>query len=83
MRSNKYILDRFDDGYGVFILDGFEDSQCLIPLDQIPSFVQEGDVVRIEETKEGYSFYGLVEETVSKKERAVDLINKLKNKSRK
>lgn len=83
MSSSKYILDRFDDGYGVFLLDGFEDTQCLIPLAKIPSSIQEGDVVNIEETEEGYSFYGLAEETGSKRERAEALINKLKNKAQK
>lgn len=80
MSSSKYILDRFDDGYGVFLLDGFEDTQCLIALDQIPTSIQEGDVVNIEETKDGYSFHRLVEETQSKKNRTEALINKLKNK---
>ncbi|RJF32054.1 DUF3006 domain-containing protein [Pseudoalteromonas gelatinilytica] len=80
MSSSKYILDRFDDGYGVFLLDGFEDTQCLIPLDQIPSSIQEGDVVNIEEKEDGYSFHRLMEETANKKDRAEALIEKLKNK---
>lgn len=81
MSSSKYILDRFDDGYGVFLLDGFEDTQCLIPLEQIPSSIEEGDVVNIEETEDGYSFHRLVEETQSKKDRTEALIEKLKNKN--
>lgn len=81
MSSSKYILDRFDDGYGVFLLDGFEDTQCLIPLDQIPSSIQEGDVVTIEEKEDGYSFHRLIEDTQSKKNRAEALIEKLKNKN--
>lgn len=80
MSSSKYILDRFDDGYGVFLLEGFEDTQCLIPLDQIPTSIQEGDMVSIEETESGYSFRRLIEETQSKKNRAEAMIEKLKNK---
>lgn len=81
MSSSKYILDRFDDGYGVFLLDGFEDTQCLISLEQIPTFIQEGDVVNIEETKNGYLFHRLVEETLNKEERIKALIENLKNKN--
>lgn len=68
MSSSKYILERFDDGYGVFLLDGFEDTQCLIPIKQIPLSVQEGDVVLIKENGSGYSFAHLFAETEKNKQ---------------
>lgn len=80
MSSNKYVLDRFDDGFGVFLLDGLEDTQLLIQTEKIPTSIKEGDIVMIEENENGYKFSVLHTETINRHDRAKDLIEKLRNK---
>ena len=82
MNSNKYILDRYDDGFGVFLEYQNEESQLLIKQEEISSSVKEGDIVEIHFLEDnGYRFQVLETETTAKKQTVNELIEKLKNKT--
>ena len=82
MNSNKYTIDRIDEGIVVLLKKSLEEEQLLIPLEQINSVVKEGDIVLvINRTDElGYDITVLDEETSLIKDQVENLINKLRNK---
>ena len=82
MNSNKYILDRYDDGFGVFLEYQNEENQLLIKQEEISPSVNEGDIVEIHSLEDnGNRFQVLETETSTKKKTVNDLIEKLKNKT--
>lgn len=78
--TNKYTLDRIDDGYYVFLKRNDESHQLIIPLEEVDVKVNEGDIVEIETNYTGYQFNVLKEETSDMKEKVSNLLEKLKNK---
>jgi len=82
VNSNKYTVDRFDEGFAVLLLKTNENIQLKIPQEQLSSNVNEGDILEIELDEMGriINFKVLEEETKDMKDKVEELINKLKNK---
>ncbi|MFS0688978.1 DUF3006 domain-containing protein [Sporosarcina sp. 179-K 8C2 HS] len=78
--TNKYTLDRIDDGFYVFLKRDDESEQLIIPLEEVKVNLNEGDIVEIETNETGYRFEVLKEETSDMKEKVSNLLEKLKNK---
>jgi len=82
VNSNKYTLDRYDDGFGVFLAYQSEQNQLLIRQDKITITINEGDIVEIHYSEEsGYCFRFLEKETSDRKQTVSELIEKLKSKN--
>ncbi|AYC28740.1 DUF3006 domain-containing protein [Paenisporosarcina cavernae] len=81
MNSNKYTLDRFEDGKAVFLSKEDESKQVLLD-DKIVSDLSEGDIVKLHVDPEGKWAVQckLEDETAERKKEVNDLIEKLKNK---
>ena len=82
MNSNKYTLDRIEEGFAVLLQHLDENNQLLIPITSIDVQVKEGDLVLVDarENDEGYDVTVLKEETKVVKDSVNKLIEKLKNK---
>ena len=82
MKSNKYTLDRIEEGFAVLLQHLDENNQLLIPITSIDVQVKEGDLVLVDarENDEGYDVTVLKEETKVVKDSVNKLIEKLKNK---
>ncbi|MCG7346095.1 DUF3006 domain-containing protein [Sporosarcina sp. ACRSL] len=78
--TNKFTLDRIDDGFYVFLKRDDESEQLLIPLEEVEGNLNEGDIVEIETNETGYQFNVLIEETSDMKVKVSNLLEKLKNK---
>lgn len=78
--TNKYTLERIDDGFYVFLKRDDESEQLIIPLEEVEVKLNEGDIVEIETNESGYQFNILIEETADMKEKVSSLLQKLKNK---
>lgn len=76
----RYTLDRLDDGFYVFLEKGNEEQQLLIPKEKVSIALTAGDIVDIQQHKDGYQISVLKEETADRKQQVMDLIEKLKNK---
>lgn len=76
----RYTLDRLDDGFYVFLEKGNEEQQLLIPKEEVSTALTAGDIVDIQQHKDGYQISILKEETANRKQQVLDLIEKLKNK---
>lgn len=78
--TNKYTLDRIDDGFYVFLKRDDESEQLIIPLEEVEINLSEGDIVEIEMNESGYQFNVLIEETEITRDKVSSLLDKLKNK---
>lgn len=76
----KYTLDRIEDGQHVFLEYNNEENQLLIPTNEVPAEITEGDIVLISKVDSVYEFEVLIEETQDMKEKVSSLLEKLKNK---
>ncbi len=80
MDKKVYILDRYDDFFGVFLLRTDESQQILIPKKIINVSIQEGDFVEVLKTNEDYEITLLRSETEDAKDKVNSLLDKLRNK---
>ena len=80
IENNKYILDRIDNFFSVFLQREDESKQLLIPKSMIKVLLEEGDIVEIEKNELGYEISVLKEETVDMRDKVSSLLEKLKNK---
>ena len=79
--SNKYTLDRIEDGYAVFLKFPAEEEQLIISQSAMNKPVQVGDRVQIEEKDGIYHIEILKEETQQKRADLQSLMNRLRNKN--
>lgn len=79
MTSRKFTLDRIEKGLYVFLLKEDESKQLDIPIEQVSTYLKEGDIVAIDED-------GIIEVLNEESKVTIDkvqsLIEKLKNKKR-
>ncbi|WP_431027909.1 DUF3006 domain-containing protein [Lysinibacillus sp. LZ02] len=80
MSSNKYTLDRFEGDYAIFLKRPDEVEQLLIHRFDMDVELEQGDIVEITHTGEGYRFYVLHEEKQQAENRIKALMEKLKKK---
>ncbi|WP_453992083.1 DUF3006 domain-containing protein [Bacillus nitroreducens] len=79
---NKYTVDRFEGNLAVLLLRQNEEVQIEIAKKNLPSELQEGDIINLELNDDGSVAFVeiLQEETIRLRRTAEDLLNKLKNK---
>lgn len=82
MNSNKYTLDRYEDGFAVLLLKEDESVEKLVPEESLNATVKEGDVLELsfDENDTLNHFTILEQETKEIRESVSSLIEKLKNK---
>jgi hypothetical protein len=82
VKSNKYTIDRFEGHLAVLLLREDETIEKVIPKEQLGSSSREGDILEISFDESGgvKQVDYLREETVIAREKARDLLNKLKDK---
>lgn len=82
MNSNKYTLDRFDEGFAVLLLKENEAVEKLVPEESLNETANEGDVIEVVFNEDGTinNFTILESETKEMKESVSSLIEKLRNK---
>ncbi|MGY4797369.1 DUF3006 domain-containing protein [Lysinibacillus fusiformis] len=80
MSSNKYTLDRIEDGYAVFLKFPEEEEQLIISQSAMNKPVRVGDRVLIEEKDGIYYIEILQDETQQKRADIQSLMNRLRNK---
>ncbi|WP_453993252.1 DUF3006 domain-containing protein [Bacillus nitroreducens] len=80
--QNKYTVDRFEGHLAVLLLRDNERIQININRDELPSDLQEGDIIHLDLNEDGSIKYVeiLHEETAQARKTAEDLLEKLKNK---
>jgi len=78
--SNKYTLDRIEDGYAVFLKFPEEEEQLIISQSSMNKPVRVGDRVLIEEKDGIYYIEILQDETQQKRADIQSLMNRLRNK---
>lgn len=78
--SNKYTLDRIEDGYAVFLKFPEEEEQLIISQSAMNKPVRVGDRVQIEEKDGIYYIEILQDETQQKRADIQSLMNRLRNK---
>lgn len=81
----KYTVDRFEGEFAVLLLSSDESVQKDVPKEQVPDNVQEGDIVEVSFNEDGTVKEAMIkrEETISRKEKAQSLLEKLKSKNKK
>ena len=77
----KYTLDRFEEGFAVFLKFPEEEEQLLIEKRDIEADLREGDIVEINKWEGKYDIKILEQETANQKKRIEELIEKLTNKN--
>ena len=78
--SNKYTLDRIEDGYAVFLKFPEEEEQLIISQSAMNKPVRVGERVQIEEKDGIYYIEILQDETQQKRADIQSLMNRLRNK---
>lgn len=78
--SNKYTLDRIEDGYAVFLKFPEEEEQLIISQSSMNNPVRVGERVQIEEKDGIYYIEILQDETQQKRADIQSLMNRLRNK---
>lgn len=80
---SKYTIDRFDDGFAVLLKVDEEETQLLVPEAELKGKAKEGDRVKVETSGSGErTFEVLKQETLTQKQKAEALLEKLKNKNK-
>lgn len=78
--TNKYTLDRVDNGYFVFLKHPDETEELLVPEAEVRVQIAEGDIVRINKKDSGHVVEVFEKETEDMKDKVSSLLEKLKNK---
>lgn len=75
--SKKYTLDRIEEGMYVFLEAPEEMNQLILPTSTFDLELEEGDIVNITTTDEGYKLEVLKEETLDRREEISALLEDL------
>lgn len=81
MNSNKYMLDRFEGDYAVFLKYPNETESLQIHCSELNEKVNQGDIVNITLMEDKYVIEPLREETINQKERISQLLEQLKKRT--
>ncbi|MER2009634.1 MAG: DUF3006 domain-containing protein [Psychrobacillus sp.] len=80
--SKKYTLDRIEEGMYVFLEAPEEMNQLILPTSTFDLELNEGDIVNITTTDEGYQMEVLKEETLDRREEISALLEDLINRNK-
>ena len=80
--SKKYTLDRIEEGMYVFLEAPEEMNQLILPTSTFDLELEEGDIVNITTTDEGYQLEVLKEETLDRREEISALLEDLINRNK-
>ena len=75
--SKKYTLDRIEEGMYVFLEAPEEMNQLILPTSTFDITLDEGDIVNITITDEGYQLDVLKEETIARRKEISELLEEL------
>ena len=80
--SKKYTLDRIEEGMYVFLEAPEEVNQLILPTSTFDLELEEGDIVNITTTDEGYQLEVLKKETLDRREEISALLEDLINRNK-
>ena len=80
--SKKYTLDRIEEGMYVFLEAPEEMNQLILPTSTFDLELEEGDIVNITTTDEGYQLEVLKKETLDRREEISALLEDLINRNK-
>ncbi|MCM3359838.1 DUF3006 domain-containing protein [Psychrobacillus sp. MER TA 171] len=80
--SKKYTLDRIEEGMYVFLEAPEEMNQLILPTSTFDLELNEGDIVNITTTDEGYQLEVLKEETLARRKEISALLEDLINRNK-
>ena len=80
--SKKYTLDRIEEGMYVFLEAPEEMNQLILPTSTFDLELEEGDIVNITTTDEGYQLEVLKEETLARRKEISALLEDLINRNK-
>lgn len=80
MQLTKYVLDRYENSYGIFLKLPDENEQLLVHKTEMIGDAQEGDICEVEQHDGKFIVRVLERETTDAKETAQSLLEKLKQK---
>ncbi|WP_391204035.1 DUF3006 domain-containing protein [Psychrobacillus sp. L4] len=82
MKSNKYTLDRFEDGFAIFLDYPSETENLLVPFSEIHTLLKEGDIVSITVLEDAYQIDLLENETMNQREKVQSLLEQFKRNNK-
>ncbi|WP_298467150.1 DUF3006 family protein [Psychrobacillus sp. FSL K6-4046] len=80
--SKKYTLDRIEEGMYVFLEAPEELQQLILPISTFDITLNEGEIVNITTTDEGYQLEVLKEETLARRKEISALLEDLINRNK-
>ncbi|MBS7344045.1 MAG: DUF3006 domain-containing protein [Caryophanon sp.] len=80
MQLTKYVLDRYENSYAIFLKLPEENEQLLVHETEMIGEAKEGDICTVEQQQGKFTIHVLDRETVDAKQTAQSLLQKLKQK---
>lgn len=82
MQSIKYVLDRYENDYGIFLKLPNETEQLLVHKTEMIGEASEGDICTVQQHEGKFQIDVLADDTVRARETAQSLLEKLKQKGK-
>lgn len=80
MQLTKYVLDRYENNYAIFLKLPDENEQLLVHATEMIGEAHEGDICSVEQQEGKFTIQVLQAETTDAKKTAESLLQKLKQK---
>lgn len=82
MQSIKYVLDRYENDYGIFLKLPNETEQLLVHKTEMIGTANEGDICTVQQHEGKFQIDVLADDTARARETAQSLLEKLKQKGK-
>lgn len=82
MQSIKYVLDRYENDYGIFLKLPNETDQLLVHKTEMIGEAHEGDICTVQQQEGKFQIDVLADDTARAKATAQSLLDKLKQKGK-
>ena len=82
IQKKKYTLDRMEEDMYVFLEAPEEINELILPTSTFDITLDEGEIVNITTTDEGYQLEVLKKETIERRKEISDLLDELINRSK-
>lgn len=82
MQSIKYVLDRYENDYGIFLKLPNETDQLLVHKTEMIGEANEGDICTVQQHEGKFQIDVLTDDTARARETAQSLLEKLKQKGK-
>ena len=80
MQLTKYVLDRYENNYAIFLKLPDENEQLIVHQTEMIGAPKEGDICDVQQHEGKFTIHVLDRETLDAKETAQSLLQKLKQK---